>query len=973
MAVQIKITPTVPDTRATQLLKTFRDWGYSIESVRLTDAHTIDKKLTSKQLGELSAILINPVFQKSIDLIDTPFSYALEIGFLPGVTDNVAATVKELAEERLNLPFKNGESVYTSQTVFIHGSVSLLDVQKIGSLLANPLIKRIAIKSERKYKKDGGMDVVVPRVNLASKGRIDRVDLNVADQELTIIGKLGIKNRDGTRRGPLALSLEYMQAIQAHFKKLRRDPTDIELESIAQTWSEHCKHTIFADPIDEIQKGLFKTFIKGATDLIRKNAKEDICVSVFTDNSGGIVFDDKYIVTHKAETHNSPSALDPFGGAMTGIVGVNRDALGFGLGAKPIANTYGYCFADPADTKPLYKGARKTQQMLAPRQIMEGVVAGVNTGGNQSGIPTTNGFMYFDDRYKGKPLVFVGTVGLIPRSIKGKKSHVKKAMPGDYIVIIGGRVGLDGIHGATFSSEALDAGSPATAVQIGDPITQKKLSDAIVREARDQNLFTSITDNGAGGISCSVAEMAKESGGCRVRLEKVPVKYPGLAPWQTWISESQERMTLAVPKSKWKAFGQLMDARGVEATVIGSFTASGKCVVTHNGKTVMNLSMAFLHNGLPVRPMTTDYTQAVFEEPVIRDQTDLTKSLLTLLARPNTGSFEFITRQYDHEVQGTSVLKPLQGRGRVNADSTVIRPVLSSKKGVALSQALYPSYGDIDTYHMAAASIDTAIRNLVAAGCGVEQIALLDNFCWCSPDDPFRLAQLKRAVLACYDLAVGFGTPYISGKDSMFNDFKGFNHEGKPVHIAIPPTLLISSIGIVGNIAKTISMDAKMTGDFVYILGETYDELGGSEYFAMHGAVGNSVPFVDVAKNKALYKAFAKSAQKGLVASACGVGRGGVAAALAKVSIAGQLGMELNLKNAPGKTTRADFSLFSESQGRIVATVCPKNARAFETVIRNIPYVCCGRVTKSAFRISGLIDTTVEKITKSYRGRFKNY
>ncbi|MBI1863356.1 phosphoribosylformylglycinamidine synthase, partial [Candidatus Microgenomates bacterium] len=644
MAVQIQIIPTVPDTRATQLIKTLRDLGYSIDSLRLTDSYTIDKRLTPTQVNEITALLVNPVFQQAITQIDTPFTFAVEIGFLPGVTDNVAATVKELIAERLKAPFTGTENLYSSQVLYIKGSLTAKEAAAIGTHLANPLIKRSTVISEKDYKNHGSIAVVIPTVKLTSKGRADHVNLNVRDDELIAIGKQGIKNRDGTRRGPLALNLQYMKTIQAYFKKLKRMPTDIELESIAQTWSEHCKHTIFADPIDEVKNGLFKTYIKGATDKIRKKAKNDICVSVFTDNSGAIAFDDDYLVTHKVETHNSPSALDPFGGAITGIVGVNRDALGFGLGAKPIANVYGYCFADPRDTKPLFKGPRKTQQMLSPRQIMDGVIAGVNAGGNQSGIPTVNGFTYFDNRYKGKPLIFVGTIGLIPRTITGRKSHVKKARPGDYIVVVGGRVGLDGIHGATFSSEALDSGSPATAVQIGDPITQKKLSDAIVKEARDLRLFTSITDNGAGGISCSVAEMAKESGGCRVRLETVPVKYPGLAPWQIWISESQERMTLAVPKNKWVAFQRLMQKRGVEATVIGTFTSSGKCVVSYEGKTIVNLSMAFLHDGLPARPMITEYAQPTFEDPDIRPQTNLTASLLTLMGRLTMASTEFITR-----------------------------------------------------------------------------------------------------------------------------------------------------------------------------------------------------------------------------------------------------------------------------------------------------------------------------------------
>src|SRR6185369_6733818 len=416
------------------------------------------------------------------------------------------------------------------------------------------------------------------------------------------------------------------------------------------------------------------------------------------------------------------------------------------------------------------------------------------------------GFVYFDERYRGKPLVFAGTVGLIPRKIQGKLSHIKKAQPGDTIVMIGGRVGKDGIHGATFSSEALTGGSPATAVQIGDPITQKKLSDAIVKEARGLLLYNSITDDGAGGLSCSVSEMAKESGGCVVNLETVPLKYPGLDPWEIWISESQERMTLAVPQKNLKKFTELMERRGVESTVIGEFTDSGTCVVNFNKKTIMQIDMDFLHDGLPERKMKTTDTKLTFPTPKIALPKNLTESLATMLKRLNITSFEFITQQYDHIVLGNLVLGPLQGRGRINAETSVIRPVLDSQKGVIMSHGMYPTYSDIDTYHMAAASLDTAVRNAVAAGANPDYLALLDNFCWCSSNEPERLGQLKHAAKACYDYAVIYGTPYISGKDSMFNDFKGFDKDGNEIKISIPPTLLISSFGVIDDITKVVSL-----------------------------------------------------------------------------------------------------------------------------------------------------------------------
>ena len=927
--------------------------------------------------------MTNPVAQKvSINVPVSPsqFSWAIEIGFLPGVTDNVANTATESIEDLLKVTFKDGEHVYTSQITFIEGDVTKEKVVQIANSLYNPVIQRANIKSFSQYKKDKGMGHVIPKVKLTQSRSVDEVNLNVSDQELIDVGKKGIKNSDGTTRGPLALDLAYMKTIKAYFHKLGRNPTDIELESIAQTWSEHCKHTIFADPMDEIKNGLFKTYIKAATDKIRKKKGEkDFCYSVFTDNSGAIEFDENYLITDKAETHNSPSALDPFGGSITGIVGVNRDSIGFGMGAKPIINRYGFCFADPLDTAPLYKGKDFTQKMLEPKRIMLGVIEGVNSGGNCSGIPSPQGFLVFDKRYKGKPLVFVGTVGLIPKKIKGKNTVTKSAQPGDYIVMVGGRVGQDGIHGATFSSEAMDSGSPATAVQIGDPITQKKLSDALIKEARDLGLYNSITDNGAGGLSCSVAEMAKECGGCKVELEKVPLKYPGLAPWQIWISESQERMTLAVPKNKWKKFYDLMKRRGVETSAIGIFTKEKKCIVRYHSKVIMDVDMQFLHDGLPQRPMRTTYIQSVFPEPSIIQPKDMTETMHKMLERLNIASFEFISMQYDHEVQGTSVLKPLQGKGRVNADATVSRPVLSSQKGVVISQGINPTYSDIDTYHMASCAIDTAIRNAVATGANIEYLALLDNFCWCSPQDPQRLGELKRSVQACHDYAVAYGTPLISGKDSMFNDFKGYDEKGKPIKISIPPTLLISSIGVIPDINKTISLDLKFFGDLIYLLGDTYEELGGSEYFGMLGYIGNSVPHVDAQKNMTLYKKFYQCIQNDLLASSLSVGRGGLGVALAKTAMGGMLGIDVSLKNLKGSVKRNDDALFSESQGRIIVSINPHNKKIFEKIMQHVSLTLLGTVTDDGMFIirdhdnAMLVKTDVEKLLISYKSTFKHY
>jgi phosphoribosylformylglycinamidine synthase II len=977
MAARIDVQYTIPDARAQVKQHYFNSIGLShpLTAVSVVDSYTVDARLGAAQLRQIAHALANPVMERAmVNGLPGPqqFGWALEIGFLPGVTDNIATTARETIEDLLKRKFKPDEGVYSSQVFFISGRLSADDVKKVADSLHNPLIQRAQVWTAAQLKSAKRLPVIVPKVQIKEKVTTIRVDLNVADTELAKLGKEGIVDPRGFRRGPLALDLESMKAIRSHFARLGRKPSDIELESLAQTWSEHCKHTIFADPIDDIERGLYKTYIQGATNAIRKaKGKKDFCVSVFTDNSGAIEFDKDFLVTHKVETHNTPSALDPFGGAITGIVGVNRDTLGFGLGAKPIANVYGFCLADPKDKSVLYRDTDMKQKMLSSRRIMEGVVAGVNAGGNQSGIPTPQGFIYFDERYRGKPLVFAGTVGMMPRKSAGRLSHLKRARAGDLIVMLGGRVGRDGIHGATFSSEALDSGSPSTAVQIGDPITQKKMSDALIKEARDQKLYNSITDNGAGGLSCSVAEMAKESGGCMVNLEKVPLKYPGLSPWQIWISESQERMTLAVPKNKWKSFQALMARRGVEATVIGQFTNSKRCMVKFHNKVVMDLEMSFLHGGRPRKRMET--RPAVVAAPALRQPSsaNLDKDIVKLLSRLNIASFEFISRQYDHEVQASSVIKPLQGAGRVNGDASVIRPRLDSNRGVVLSQALYPSYSELSPYDMAACAIDSAIRQSVSTGASLDHLALLDNFCWCDSNDPQRLAQLKDAVRACYDYATAYGTPFISGKDSMFNDFKGFDAKGRPIKISIPPTLLISAIGVIKDVTKTISIDLKNPGDLIYVLGETHDELGGSEYGAMAG-VGGAVPRVNAQKNIQTYRALERVIDQGLAASAISVGSGGLAVALVKTALAGRLGLDVSLKNLPGTATSIQSKLFSESQGRIVVSVPPGRREIFEKIMTGISYTKIGTVTDEAVVIDDL-KLGLPALHRSYVSTLKDY
>jgi len=940
-----------------------RDTGVELESVRTAGMYTIDKDLSGDELEKCRQVIFTDPLNQESSLgspVSTDLDWAIEIGFLPGVTDNAGNTARSAIEDLLKKRFDPGENVYSSTLYLLKGDISRDEAEDIASRLHNPLIERSHVKSRDQFIGENGMDMVVPKVKLQPSDRVQEIDLDVPDQELVKLGKQGVLDHveggEEVRRGPLALSLDYLYAIRDYFKKQGRKPTDVEIESLAQTWSEHCKHTIFNSKLDEINS-IFKTFITAATREIRERAgADDFCVSVFSDNSGVIRFNQDYDVCYKVETHNSPSALDPYGGAITGIVGVNRDPMGTGQGAKLAVNMYGFCFGDPYYSGELvYRGKGGQAPILHPRVIFEGVRRGVEHGGNKSGIPTPYGFIFFDNRYMGKPLVFVGTVGLIPHRLNGKGSHEKSARAGDLIVMAGGRVGKDGIHGATFSSEGLHAGSPASAVQIGDPITQKKMHDAQL-ELRDQGLYNSVTDNGAGGLSCSVGEMATECGGALVELEKVPVKYAGLLPYEVWISESQERMTYAVPPEKIERFMKIMEKHEVEATVIGKFDDSGRCRVELSGRKIMDVDLDFLHHGLPRMELHSKWEPPVHPEPKIPDKGDYSDDLLEMAGRLNLCSREYVIRQYDHEVQAGSVIKPLVGKDQdVHQDATVTRPLLDSPAGIALSTGIHPWYGDIDPYAMAACAIDTAIRNVVAVGADPDRIAILDNFCWCSSDQPERLGQLKRAALACYETATGFGAPFISGKDSMFNDFHGFDGQDKPVKISVPPTLLISSLGIVPDVLDCVTIEPRFAGDLVYVMGVTRDEMGGSEYYAYLGErdrgerwIGNRVPMVDVRSAAARYRKVFRAIREGTAASCSSVGPGGLAFALAKMAMASGLGLELDLAHLPRESHLADWQiLFSESMSRFVITVDPKNRARFEEIMEGEPMDVAGMVTDS--------------------------
>ncbi|MHC4158963.1 MAG: phosphoribosylformylglycinamidine synthase subunit PurL, partial [Planctomycetota bacterium] len=659
------------------------------------------------------------------------------------------------------------------------------------------------------------------------------------------------------------------------------------------------------------------------------------------DNAGVIEFDKDSAICFKVETHNHPSALDPYGGAATGIGGVIRDPMGTGMGARPIANTDIFCFGEPdKNIDDIPKG------VLHPRRIMKGVVAGVRDYGNRMGIPTVNGAIYFDDRYMANPLVYCGNIGIMD-----KDKCFKNAQSGNLIIMVGGRIGRDGIHGATFSSGQMTHEHETIfshAVQIGNPIVEKKMLDVLL-QANEAGLYEAITDCGAGGLSSAVGEMGEELG-AEVDLEKSPLKYAGLNYTEIWISEAQERMVIAVKPENLEAITKIFDDENVESTVIGKFTSDKKLRLRYNGQQVAELDMEFLHNGVPKYSRKAVWKGRQLTEPNIPVKDNYNKELEQILSAYNVASKEWVIRQYDHEVQGGSVIKPLTGVNNDGpSDAAVVQPKFNSDKGLAISCGMNPLYGDIDPYWMALSGIDEAVRNLICVGGRADRIALLDNYCWGDCTKPETLGPLVRASQACYDGAMAFEAPFISGKDSLNNEFSC--EDG--TQISIPSTLLISAISIVDDINKCVTMDAKRSSNLLFVVGETKNELGGSHYYKINGHLGANVPTLDLGMAPKIAKKISAAIAEGLLVSCHDCSEGGLAVALAEMAFAGGLGIEADLRGLPRSEDciRTDAQLFSESNCRYIVEIDPEKFDAFAKMMLNLPFGQIGKVTRETMLV----------------------
>jgi len=906
---------------------------------------------------------------------------------LPGVTDDRASTLSTMLSD-LDNGFPQFGSVHVRDVYWLESELDDNALRCIAErVIGNPLVESFEIGPAVQYRE------FAASVAVSHQPSVRSIPLDGGVAALVSISD----------RRLLSLSAEEMAAIAAHYRDptvLRRRravglngaATDVELEILAQTWSEHCKHKEFRAVIEyrgpdsdnpASIDSLFRTYIEGATQRVADTLRtwgHAWLLKVFNDNAGVVRYDDESVFVWKVETHNSPSALDPYGGAITGILGNNRDPFGTGIGGgRLLFNTDVLCFGCPGYDKPLLAG------QLHPLRVFRGVRKGIEDGGNQSGIPTVDGAIVFDDRYAGKPLVYCGTGALAPDSIGDRPWWEKPIDCGDRIVMAGGRVGKDGIHGATFSSAQLDSTSPRSAVQIGSPITQKLLFD-FVDDACRRGLIKCCTDNGAGGLSSSVGELAELAaeregvGGAEVNTSLVPLKYPGLDPWEIFVSESQERMTLVVEPAHKADLLELARFYEVEATDIGRFSDSGELVVRHGDAIVACLSLEFLHHGVPRKRLTARWNRPERAEPKIPEGLDHDAVLKSLLADVNVCSRESVIRQYDHEVQAGTVIKPLMGpQADGPQDAAVLQPDPGSPRGIAVSNGIAPQYADLDPYQAAAGALDEAVRGILAVGGrlpGPEHDlfwSINDNFCvpnsvydpQANPDGREKLGALVRMCQATYDVSTAYAIPLTSGKDSMKNDFRA---DGQT--ISIPPTVLFSASAGIPDVRRSVTTSLKAVGDRIYLVGETYDELGASVFYRLLGEHGANVPVVRVDRARALYESLSQATASQTVASCHDLSEGGVAVAVAECAIGGRLGCEITIDGV-AEEIGVCAALYAESHSRFLVSVPPSRADAFESLLGSRA-AFLGKVTDQScivIRSNGqtIVDLPLEQAIRAWK------
>jgi phosphoribosylformylglycinamidine synthase subunit PurSL len=926
-----------------------------LDAVIETELYFIDRDLTAAEQQQLSGALLDPLTQHGeweSDRVSPRLpgpEPVVEIALRPGVTDPTG-TAFERAAQLLGLSSLSARSGRRFRFVGEHVTHEAVQIVTT-ALLHNDIVDEVSI----------GAPIVARFIDISDEVAVEMVPVRVLD-----VAGLQALNRD---RG-LALDPAELDAMQAYFRSIDRDPTDAELETIAQTWSEHCSHKTFraritwddGTPVEPLLKQLRRS----TDDLARPYVK-----SAFVDNAGIVAFDDRFDVAVKVETHNHPSAVEPFGGANTGVGGVIRDVLG--VAADPIATTDILCFG-PLDTaaEDLPVG------VLHPQRIRHGVIDGIADYGNKLGLPTVAGAIVHQTGFTANPLVFCGCIGLRPADLV-----LSGQAPGDRIVVIGGATGRDGIRGATFSSATMDAttGDVAGAsVQIGDPITEKLVAD-VLREARDSAggpLFTAITDCGAGGFSSAIGELAAELG-ADVDLDPAPRKYPGLAPWEVWLSEAQERMVLAVHPRHLTALRSIADRHGVLMADLGSFRSDGQLRVTCSGHTIVDLPGSFLHDGRPTRELTASRAvpaAATHVRDVEQITSNATKLLLAVLSHSDVRSNEDVVRGYDHEILGATVGRPYLGAVDDGpADAAVLAPLSAAgEQGLAIAIGMNCRTGVFDAQRMAEAAIDEAVRNAVCVGADPRQLVLLDNFSWGDPRRPETLGQLVDAVAGCVAGAAAFGAPFVSGKDSLNNEYLTSTGD----RTAIPPTLVITALGIVPVAEELVTSDAKAAGNALVLIGGHGVELRGSVLDAVLGIDGGGAVPGPSAGAANRYAAVHELMRQGVVRSAHDVSDGGLVTALAEMAMGGRLGVSVTVQStergsgsgSTGDALSIADVLFAETSGRLILEV---SGRDVEEVCALTGGTLIGVVTADQSLeviVNGrqVVKCSVEELLNAWRG-----
>ena len=846
-------------------------------SIDVADVVFFDGPLADTDRQALAAVFVDDALQTGS--WELPDGNGIEVGKLPGVTDASAQAIM-LAAAVVGAPLVAAATASRYEFAATVDSAVISSLAK--HLLCNAVIERWQVGTlEPTFitaHSDTTLDIDVTTETVLIRG--------ADDQQLAAINS----------ERSLSLDPLELRVIADHYLAEGRDPTDVELETLAQTWSEHCAHKTFRASISTDQTTVVPLLVqlRNATDAI--NAP--FLRSAFVGNAGIVSFHPGSTIAVKAETHNHPSAIEPFGGANTGVGGVIRDVMG--AAHHPIAVTNILCFG-PADLP----ASQVPTGVLHPRLVQSGVVAGVADYGNKIGLPTVAGAVLFDPGYIANPLVYAGCIGIAAADAP----VLTGPHAGDLVVVLGGGTGRDGLRGATFSSATMDAttGDVAGAsVQIGDPITEKLLIDLL---ADAGGLYSAITDCGAGGLSSAVGEMAEHCG-ADVDLALVPLKYAGLRPWEIWLSEAQERMVVAVPPDRWGQLQRLCKRHGVVGASIGSFTGDGRLRVHHNGSVVLNMLTAFLHDGRPQRSMHAQLPTPNRQPQSPPQHVDIRAAVLALLGHPNIASNEAIIRRYDHEILGTSVVRPLVGVCHDGPADGVVLARPDDQHGIAIGIGVNPWYGEIDPERMALAVVDEAIRNVVAVGADPDQIALLDNFSWGDPRRPETLGSLVAAVKGCCDASMVHRAPFVSGKDSLNNEYLGSDG----LRHAVPPTLVITAVAHVPDADRTVTPDLKHVGHSLVLIGCTHSEFGGSHLYKVLGIQGGAVPDADPNAPKR-YRRLHQALLTGRISACHDVSEGGVAVAVAEMAIASRLGVRVQLD---GSEQTQITSLFSESTGRFV-------------------------------------------------------